>query len=91
MIGCRVKQTCTACAEQAAEAGRNGKGGTGFESWQARTEGEWSSGDQAKAWGPKRAICSPSGLGRVDPVRGEQVQPFAGSGRTQRMSLEGLL
>jgi rhodanese-related sulfurtransferase len=28
MVGCRVQQTCTACAEQAAEVVRNGKGGT---------------------------------------------------------------
>jgi hypothetical protein len=30
MVGCRVQQTCTAHAEQAAEVVRNGKGGTGL-------------------------------------------------------------
>jgi hypothetical protein len=28
MIGCRVQQTCRGRAEEAVEAGRNGKGGT---------------------------------------------------------------
>lgn len=42
MIGCRAQQTCTECAEQTVEAGRNGKDGTRPEGWQARADGEWS-------------------------------------------------
>jgi hypothetical protein len=38
MIGCRVQQTCRDRAEEAAEAGRNGKGGT---STRLASSGRW--------------------------------------------------
>jgi hypothetical protein len=38
MIGCRVQQTCEGRAEEAAEAGRNGKGGT---STRLASSGRW--------------------------------------------------
>jgi hypothetical protein len=90
MIGCRAQQTCTACAEKAAEVVRNGKGGTGFGQWLARTEGEWSEGDRARAWRPERAPAHHQASAGWTPFGGSWSCPSAGSGRTQRMSMKGI-
>jgi hypothetical protein len=52
MIGSRVQQTCSACAEKAVEAVRNGKGGTRPGPWQVRAEGRQRLDDHVFGHGP---------------------------------------
>jgi hypothetical protein len=89
MVGCRVQQTCTACAEKAAEVVRNGKGGTGLGLWQARAEGAPRSRDARLAWWSLGTVA------RSEQLPASAGTPFGrgrwstGSGRAQQMSTEG--